>query len=56
MILKALSMFWLTVLRMLQVKGGYRSPEDRKKRPLNAAPNPISSSPTSPSITSGAFR
>lgn len=40
MILEAVSMSWLTVLRMLQVKGGIRSPEDLKKTPLNPAPNP----------------
>ena len=31
MILKAVSMSWLTVVRMMQVKGGFRSPEDIKK-------------------------
>jgi hypothetical protein len=31
MILKAIAMSWLTVLRMMQVKGGYRSPEDRRR-------------------------
>jgi len=40
MILKAVSMSWLTVVRMMQVKGGFRSPEDLKKTPLNPAPNP----------------
>jgi glutathione S-transferase len=40
MILKAVSMSWLTVLRMIQVKGGYRSPEDLRKTPLNRAPDP----------------
>jgi glutathione S-transferase len=40
MILKAVSMSWLTVIRMMQVKGGFRSPEDIKKTPLNRAPNP----------------
>ena len=40
MILKAASMSWLTVLRMLQVKGGYRSPEDIKKTLLNPEPDP----------------
>jgi hypothetical protein len=28
MILKAVSMSWLTVARMMQVRGGFRSPED----------------------------
>ena len=40
LILKALSMSWLTVVRMMQVKGGFRSPEDLKKTPLNPAPDP----------------
>ena len=37
---KAVSMSWLTVVRMMQVKGGFRSPEDIKKTPLNREPNP----------------
>lgn len=40
MVLKAASMSWLTVLRMMQVKGGYRSPEDLKKTALNPSPSP----------------
>ncbi len=40
MILKAVSMSWLTVLRMMQANGGFRSPEDLKKTPLNPAPDP----------------
>ncbi len=40
MILKAVGMSWLTVVRMMQVKGGFRSPEDLKKTPLNPEPNP----------------
>ncbi len=40
MILKAVAMSWLTVLRMMQEKGGYRSPEDLRKTPLNPAPDP----------------
>ena len=39
-ILKAVSMSWLTVVRMMKVKGGFRSPEDIKKTPLNPEPNP----------------
>jgi glutathione S-transferase len=38
MILKAVTMSWLTVARMMQVRGGFRSPEDIKKTVLN--PNP----------------
>lgn len=40
MILKVVSMSWLTVVRMMQAKGGFRSPEDLKKTPLNPAPDP----------------
>lgn len=40
MILKAVSMSWLTVVRMLQVNGGFRSPEDIRKTALNPEPNP----------------
>jgi glutathione S-transferase len=40
MILKVVAMSWLTVARMMQAKGGYRSPEDLKKTPLNPEPDP----------------
>ncbi|MHB1101187.1 MAG: MAPEG family protein [Devosia sp.] len=40
MILKAVGMSWLTVVRMMQVKGGFRSPEDLRKTPLNPEPDP----------------
>jgi glutathione S-transferase len=40
MILKTVSMSWLTVWRMMQAKSGFRSPEDLKKTPLNPEPNP----------------
>ena len=40
MILKAVSMSWLTVVRMMQVKGGFRSPEDIRRTPLNPQPSP----------------
>jgi glutathione S-transferase len=40
MILKAVGMSWLTVVRMMQEKGGFRSPEDIRKTPLNPEPNP----------------
>jgi len=39
MILKAVAMSWLTVVRMMQVNGGFRAPEDLKKTRLN--PNPV---------------
>jgi len=38
MILKAVGMSWLTVARMLQANGGFRSPEDLRRTALN--PNP----------------
>jgi glutathione S-transferase len=40
MILKALSMSWFTVIRMMQEKGGYLEQEDLKKTPLNPNPSP----------------
>jgi len=40
MILKAVSMSWLTVVRMMQEKGGFRSPEDLRRTPLNPDPDP----------------
>jgi glutathione S-transferase len=40
MILKAVGMSWLTVVRMMQVNGGFRSPEDLRKTPLNPNPSP----------------
>jgi glutathione S-transferase len=39
MILKTVMMSWLTVARMMQVNGGFRSPEDVKKTILNPNPN-----------------
>jgi glutathione S-transferase len=40
MILKAVAMSWLTVVRMMQAKGGFRSPEDLRKTALNPDPHP----------------
>jgi glutathione S-transferase len=40
MILTAVATAWLTVVRMMEEKGGYRAPEDLKKTPINPAPNP----------------
>jgi glutathione S-transferase len=40
MILKGIGMSWLTVFRMMQVKGGFRSPEDTRKTALNPEPTP----------------
>jgi glutathione S-transferase len=45
MILKAIGMSWLTVARMLQVNGGFRSPEDIKKTPMNPKPDPSQLAP-----------
>lgn len=39
MILKAVAMSWLTVVRMMGEKGGFRSPEDLRRTALNPAPN-----------------
>jgi glutathione S-transferase len=39
MILKAVSMSWLTVGRMIQANGGFRSPEDLRRTALNPQPN-----------------
>lgn len=38
MILKLMIQPWITVQRMMKVGGGYRSPEDVKKSPLNPKP------------------
>ena len=40
MILKLMLQPWMTVARMLKAKGGFRSPEDLKKTPLNPEPDP----------------
>jgi len=40
MILKLMLQPWMTVVRMMKVGGGFRSPEDAKKSPLNPEPNP----------------
>jgi glutathione S-transferase len=39
MILKAVGMSWLTVVRMMSEKGGFRSPEDLRRTPLNPSPS-----------------
>lgn len=39
MILKAVSMSWLTVVRMMRARAGFRSPEDLKQTALNPEPN-----------------
>ena len=40
MILKMASQAWITVYRMTKVKGGFRSPEDARRSPLNPEPKP----------------
>jgi glutathione S-transferase len=45
MILKGVSMSWLTVIRMMQARGGFRSPEDIRKTPLNLTPDPAQLEP-----------
>jgi len=45
MILKVVSMSWLTVVRMMQVNAGFRMPEDLKKTLLNPTPNPAQLEP-----------
>jgi glutathione S-transferase len=45
MILKGIGMSWLTVFRMLQVKGGFRSPEDVRQTRLNPRPAPAQLEP-----------
>lgn len=45
MILKAAGMSWLTVVRMMQVKGGFRAPEDLRETALNPHPDPAQLQP-----------
>jgi glutathione S-transferase len=40
MILKLMLQPWMTVARMMKAGGGFRSPEDAKKSPLNPKPQP----------------
>ena len=40
MILKLMLQPWMTVFRMMKAGGGFRSPEDVKKTPLNPNPQP----------------
>jgi glutathione S-transferase len=39
MLLKLMLQPWMTVVRMMKVGAGYRSPEDAKKSPLNQKPS-----------------
>jgi glutathione S-transferase len=45
MILKTVAMSWLTVVRMMQAKGGFRAPEDLRKTPFNPQPDPTQLAP-----------
>jgi glutathione S-transferase len=40
MILKLMLQPWMTVLRMMKAGGGFRSPEDARKSPINPKPDP----------------
>ena len=40
MIIKMACQAWITVYRMTKAKGGFRSPEDIKRSPLNPDPSP----------------
>ena len=40
MILKLMLQPWMTVVRMMKADGGFRSPEDTRKSPLNPRPAP----------------
>ncbi|HEY1448997.1 MAG TPA: MAPEG family protein [Caulobacteraceae bacterium] len=45
MIMKAVSMSWLTVVRMIRANAGLRSPEDIRKTPFNPNPSPAQLEP-----------
>lgn len=45
MILKAVSMSWLTVARMVGERGGFRAPEDIRKTAMNPSPDPTQLAP-----------
>jgi glutathione S-transferase len=45
MVLKAVSMSWLTVARMMQENSGFRAPEDTKKTLLNPKAHPSQTEP-----------
>ena len=45
MILKGVAMSWLTVVRMMQEKGGFRAPEDTRKTLFNPEPNAAQTGP-----------
>ena len=45
MILKVIAMSWLTVVRMMGEKGGFRAPEDLRKTTFNPEPDPAQLQP-----------
>lgn len=45
MVLKMAGQAWMTVYRMMKVRGGYRSPEDVKRSPFNPNPSPEQTGP-----------
>ncbi|TFV68611.1 MAPEG family protein [Bradyrhizobium frederickii] len=45
MIFKAVGMSWLTVFRMMKIRGGFRSPEDLRKTSINPHPDPSQLAP-----------
>ncbi|HTQ35667.1 MAG TPA: MAPEG family protein [Steroidobacteraceae bacterium] len=45
MLLKGIAMSWLTVVRMMQEKGGFRAPEDLRRTPFNPQPDPAQLAP-----------
>ena len=45
LVLKGVGMSWLTVVRMMQARAGFRSPEDVRKTRLNPDPNPAQLEP-----------
>lgn len=48
MVLKTQAMSWLTVWRMMRIRGGFRSPEDLQRTLLNPRPNPQQLRPAEP--------
>ena len=45
MVIKMAAQAWITVYRMTKVKGGFRSPEDARRSPLNPHPSPDQTAP-----------
>ena len=48
MLLKGISMSWLTVVQMMRANAGFRSPEDLRKTLLNPNPKPDQLAPNEP--------